>query len=515
MNTLKKTSPHIIFHEALLGAVRAWWKAFYRIALEPCGRDEDGRRRELILNVIISALLGVIFLLGLSVLYSDLENLDKVGFNIGAFSLFFLFFASLLALSRRGHADLASYLFIGMYFLATTYGVYVWGTAVPITLISYGAIIVISSLIMGTKKGAIVAATIALTLIGIGFMQTQGVITSDLSWRKNAPGLKDVFEDVFVFGIIVVASWLSNREIERSLLRARASERALKAERDLLEVKVEERTKELKAVELEKVAQLYRFVEFGRLSSGIFHDLLNPLSVVALSVEKLGDGAKEEQRDTRECIERAIRASKRMEAFMQTARKQLDSREKKQTFSADREVRDAIDLLLHKSRRAGVEIGFTGSMDAVLYGDPVKFFQVAVNLISNAIDSYADAPERSTKIVSVSISSSPTDLRLVVLDTGCGIRADLQGSIFDPFFTTKQDRPRSECGFGLGLSTTKDVVERDFGGRIELESAPGRGSRFTVIIPRDEKTYGKTEPENTGGANDRVGTRGALEMHQK
>ncbi|MDE2116806.1 MAG: hypothetical protein KGI79_02945, partial [Patescibacteria group bacterium] len=277
--------------EAAARGIRAAWKrvwhSLYETLIEPRSADEDSRRKELIFNIIALFLLAVLVFLELSVIYADIAGAAKVGFHAGTFMFFVFIFGSLLAMSRKGNTELASYIFIGLYFLATTYGAYAWSTAMPVALLSYGAIIVITSVLIGTRAGLAMTAIIAATLTSLGFLETNHVVESDLSWRLGPLEIKDTIEDALIYVVIVVASWLSNREIERSLKRARTSEKALKSERDLLEIKVEERTKELKAAELEKVSQLYRFVEFGRLASGIFYDLLNPLSVVSLSVEKL------------------------------------------------------------------------------------------------------------------------------------------------------------------------------------------------------------------------------------
>lgn len=478
---------------------------FYKSWIEPKSEGEDSRRKERIFNIIASSLFIVVFFLDLSVLWADVTRLDKGGFHFFTFSVFVVFFGGLLLLSRKGHTELASYLFLGLYFLATTWGVYIWGTAVPLSLLSYGAIIVMTSILLGTRSGFATVIIICATLITLGFLETHGIIKSDLTWRYKSLEFKDTLEDSFVYTMIVVISWLSNKEIETSLIRARKSEKSLREERDFLEVKVDERTKELKSIELEKVSQLYRFVEFGRLASGIFHDLINPLSAVALSVEKLNDNQttsqpetfKKEQKDVKEYIDKAVRASKRMEVFMQTAKKQLDSRERNQDFSVRKEILDSIDLLIHKSRKISVPIVFLDSEDIVINGNPVKFFQISVNLISNAIDAYAEKIPSEENTVIVSISRSEQMIRFSVKDKGCGIKDSLRKSIFEPFFTTKQDRPRSESGFGLGLSTTKDIVEKEFSGSIELETIENQGSTFTVVIPISKHNAEKQSHKNS------------------
>jgi PAS domain S-box-containing protein len=104
---------------------------------------------------------------------------------------------------------------------------------------------------------------------------------------------------------------------------------------------------------------------------------------------------------------------------------------------------------------------------------PAKINQVVMNLVINAIDACSDNGR-----VTVRTRSPGNTVEIHVLDTGHGIPAQIRERIFDPFFTTK---PLGK-GTGLGLSISHGIVE-DHGGRIEVESAPGAGAHFTVILP--------------------------------
>lgn len=237
---------------------------------------------------------------------------------------------------------------------------------------------------------------------------------------------------------------------------------------------------DLSTAQLEKMSQLYRFVEFGRLSSGIFHDLLNPLTTVLLAIEQVQSESVDKSSESVAQLERAMRASKRIKDFIQTAQKHLDTSPGRRSFPIEHEIRDAIDLLQHKSRKAGVEIEARLDPNIRIQGNHIRFFQIAVNLISNAIDSYMDLETLAPRKVCVSIGiADPRSIFFKVSDFGCGIPAKSHKKIFEHFYTTKP----KHAGMGLGLSATKTMVERDFGGRISLESKPGRGSTFTVHIP--------------------------------
>jgi two-component system NtrC family sensor kinase len=105
--------------------------------------------------------------------------------------------------------------------------------------------------------------------------------------------------------------------------------------------------------------------------------------------------------------------------------------------------------------------------------NPGLFNQALMNLISNAIDAISGEG-------TITISSGATGdvYRLVVQDTGCGIDAKLRERVFEPFFTTK---PVGR-GTGLGLSIAYSVVQKH-GGRLDVEDAPGGGTRMVMQVP--------------------------------
>jgi len=104
---------------------------------------------------------------------------------------------------------------------------------------------------------------------------------------------------------------------------------------------------------------------------------------------------------------------------------------------------------------------------------PAKINQVVLNLVSNAIDACAEGGR-----IVVRCRASGSNVKIEVEDNGCGMDAATREKIFDPFFTTKPPG----MGTGLGLSISHTIVN-EHGGRIEVESTPGQGSLFRVILP--------------------------------
>ena len=128
-----------------------------------------------------------------------------------------------------------------------------------------------------------------------------------------------------------------------------------------------------------------------------------------------------------------------------------------------------------QEKRLAWEEQIPGNLPTIL-ADPVRLGQVIGNLVSNAVR-YTPAG----KSVTISAGVQGQEVWIKVSDTGAGIPVEEQGVIFSPFYRGDQGR-RIKQGMGLGLSIARDLAVAH-GGRIQVESAPGQGSQFTLWIP--------------------------------
>jgi signal transduction histidine kinase len=451
---------------------------FQNILIMPRSENEDIRRHEFILNVILCCIIPLLIILDSFVAHAVYQEGKRYrGISFGYFSLLILVFGILLVLSRKGYYKSASYILITLYFAATTYGAIRWGVELPLVAISYVVIIVVSSILISTRFGFFATTMIAVSITAICLLQIHHVIQPLLFWKYTPVRINDAIELSAVFFLITGVSWLSNKEVEKSLRRARTSEKALLQERNNLEITIEERTKELKDSQQEKIIQLYRFAEFGKVSGGVFHDLMNSLQVVVSAVSRLED--TDTIPDVKDNLSKAVAASKRMGNYMETARKQLISDDTISTFSVEKEIQDAMDMLRFHAREAMVSITYEGPREIYLHGNALKFYQVIFNLLINGIDACKDTNQQNTIIIKVSTDITNNKLNISIKDTGCGISPDIIDIIFNPFFTTKH----AHQGVGLGLSQTKEIIEKVFNGSIAVASTVGKGTIFTIIFP--------------------------------
>jgi signal transduction histidine kinase len=147
----------------------------------------------------------------------------------------------------------------------------------------------------------------------------------------------------------------------------------------------------------------------------------------------------------------------------------------------------AIDLIEPLFEQKGIVFdGNTTDSDIIAYADPERVTQILVNLLSNAIKFTPNGGHISTHC-----ETTADDVVLRVNDTGIGIALDKHEAIFEPFIQLKEGLSDRESGVGLGLAISRDLA-RAMGGDLTVESAEGKGARFTLTLPRGGKVQ---EPE--------------------
>jgi len=481
-----------LHRETFLSAPRRVLGFLSQRLLTPRAETEDLARREYILNIFLLGSIALLFVAVLAVVAKAIaQGADHKGSSPFSVLAIFLSFVTLLFLSRKGFIKTTAYIFIAVYFFAISSGLYSYGVDQPQTLLAFALIIVMAGVMIGSQFAFMATLVSAAVLAVLGYLQINQFYSVDAYWKQNlAVGVEDIITFSITLALIAIASWLSNREIEKSLLRARHSEAELKKERDSLEETVQRRTNELKEAQAEKMAQLYRFAEFGKLSSGVFHDLINPLTAVSLNMEQIKKeyGKDGKAHETQIYIDKAVLAARKMENFVVAVRRQLAQQHQNSTlFSLNEEIQYVVDVLHHKAQDVNVSLFFTPHKQHALMGDAVRFNQIALNLIANAIEAYGkeDASDTSgrTREVHATLDEDGNDIVFSVQDNGKGISKENIEKIFEPFFTTKGD----DQGLGIGLSLTKRIVEKDFGGTITVESSVGKGTLFTIRIPKNDQ----------------------------
>jgi len=216
--------------------------------------------------------------------------------------------------------------------------------------------------------------------------------------------------------------------------------------------------------------------------ANISHELKTPIGAVGLLAEALAH-ASDDPAQVRAFAERltmeADRLASMTQEIIELSRLQaIDVLDSAESVNIDDVVQAAID----KNRVAADSLTITlvsgGERGLRVWGDESMLVTAVHNLIANAIQ-YSVPPSR----VGIGISGTDDTVEIAVTDQGIGIPDDELDRVFERFFRVDQARSRTTGGTGLGLSIVKHVVQ-NHGGEIRVWSQPGRGSTFTIRLPR-------------------------------
>ncbi len=251
-----------------------------------------------------------------------------------------------------------------------------------------------------------------------------------------------------------------------------------------------------------QLRQAQKMEALGTLAGGIAHDFNNILGIIMGFTEmvrwELGEKTPVLDK-LDEVLKAANRAKELVKQILAFSRR---TEQQKMTLQLGMVIKEALRIL-RPSLPSTIEIKTKVSSKAAVLADPTQMHQVLMNLCTNAAHAMqAQGGELEVRLDDVVIgpesTASPDGLKpgphvkLTVRDTGHGIDPSIIDLIFDPFFTTK----KMGEGTGLGLSVVHGIV-KSHEGKIEVESTPGRGTTFTVLIPVLETEYEVQQPKST------------------
>ena len=222
-----------------------------------------------------------------------------------------------------------------------------------------------------------------------------------------------------------------------------------------------------------------RLAALGQLAAQLAHEIGTPLGSVSGHLQLALSG-----RDVPQALKDRLQvATRELERVSKIVRDYLDSTRtvapERVAVDVERVVDEALGICIAADARARIDVQKTNDGAAArAETDPGLLRQILVNLITNAVD----AVRENGGHIRVTSTARDGGVAIAVADDGVGIAPEDAARIFEPFYTTKG---RGK-GTGLGLAICRELATA-LGGRITVESAPGRGSTFTVTLPRSEK----------------------------
>jgi signal transduction histidine kinase len=220
-----------------------------------------------------------------------------------------------------------------------------------------------------------------------------------------------------------------------------------------------------------------RYNEIARLAGGLAHEIKNPLSTISLNMELLAEDFSDSDspRDRRALrkVEVVQRECRRLQDLLDDFLNFTKGRQLKQVPSdLNEQVRRVLDFVQAQAKEAGIEVReYLASDLPTVMLDREGFHGALLNLVLNAQQAMPDGGQ-------LVVRTQPTGIGVAVdlIDTGKGMDDGTQGRIFEAFFSTRSG------GTGLGLPIARKIIEAH-GGEITVQSAVGRGTKFTIKLP--------------------------------
>jgi two-component system, OmpR family, phosphate regulon sensor histidine kinase PhoR len=219
--------------------------------------------------------------------------------------------------------------------------------------------------------------------------------------------------------------------------------------------------------------------------ANVSHELKTPITSIKGFLETLSDGAVDDPQNARRFLEIALRQAERLNAIIEDLlslsriEQEAESNQLPRSIESVRDVvAGAVDVCRSKAEAKSVvvHVSCDGDPHAEVNGPLLE--QAIVNLVDNAIK-YSDPGSA----VEVAASADADTIVIRVRDKGAGIEAAHLPRVFERFYRVDKARSRKLGGTGLGLAIVKHIVAAH-GGNIEVESEPGKGTTFTLTLPR-------------------------------
>ena len=348
------------------------------------------------------------------------------------------------------------------------------------------------------SAGVLIALSIRLPLQQI--MAAMHAITSgDYGRKVQGTGARDEIGAMARAVEVFRENAIAKRETEDEL---RASKE--KAEGALLELNAAQQN----LIDAERLAAL------GGLVAGVAHEVNNPIGIsltVASSLSRRAEMFEAELRSDsplrRSQLEEFVRnardaagqlvanlhrAGELIQSFKQVA---VDrSHAERRQFNLGEATDQIIASLRPVLKRSPITLSVDVPEGLMIDGYPGSYGQILTNLFLNAANhAFTDG-----RAGTISVSARPRgndDVEIIFADNGAGMTPDVQRQAFDPFFTTR----RNEGGTGLGLHIVHNLVTQQLGGRMLLDSRPGQGTTFRIIMPRAAKGGSATADQESDG----------------
>jgi two-component system C4-dicarboxylate transport sensor histidine kinase DctB len=265
----------------------------------------------------------------------------------------------------------------------------------------------------------------------------------------------------------------------RAIKQRLANQAALQAANDMLEIRVQERTAELRAAQ-DDLVHAGKLAALGQMSAGIVHELNQPLAALQTAADNaiayvdrgsIGD-ARGNLTRIGELVRRLGRLTSQLRVFAYKSSSPLD------TVSIEHAVGESLKILAGRVKEGGVAVATDIDANLCVVADQTRLEQLLCNIVANALDAVESTDRKSILIRATREEGQVARCRIVISNTGPAIASDVLQRMFEPFVTTK---PAGK-GLGLGLMLSNHIA-RSFGGELHARNLMPCGAEFAVTLP--------------------------------
>ena len=218
--------------------------------------------------------------------------------------------------------------------------------------------------------------------------------------------------------------------------------------------------------------------------ANLSHELKTPIGGIAALADTMSGETDPAviERLTARIVDESYRLSRIVDDLLDLSRIEFGGADDWEPVTVTDVVNEVVARMQHEAKRAGVVIEAKCVAGVRVVGDRMQLVSALQNLVSNAIKYSGDG-----KKVQVEVQATPELVSIIVVDQGIGIAAKDHQRIFERFYRVDRARSRATGGSGLGLSIVRHVVS-NHGGTVTVVSEEGRGSTFTIVLPRAESS---------------------------
>lgn len=226
-----------------------------------------------------------------------------------------------------------------------------------------------------------------------------------------------------------------------------------------------------------KQKEIEKYAYIGRMAHELFHDLLNPITGFLLYVDTFDKDF--DQKELTKQSKEINKSIQRIRKFIELVKENINNQETKDRIILEKEIREIMLLLHYKAKVNDISIILLSSKEIKINIQKIKLYQIIINLLSNAIDSYENIIDDRKKQIIIKTEETEKFIKIYFIDNGCGIDEENLNKIFKLNYSSK------EKGFGIGLKTVEKIIRNDLSGLISVKSTLNKGSRFTIKIPKN------------------------------